>query len=36
MTIPTVTEQRLPLEPVAREPFIATLERPVPAQPPRR
>jgi hypothetical protein len=36
MTIPTVTEQRLPLEPVARDPFIATLERPAPAQTPRR
>jgi hypothetical protein len=36
MTIPTVTEQHLPLEPVSRDPFIVTLERPVPAQPPRR
>jgi hypothetical protein len=34
MTSPTVTEQRLPLEPVARDTFIAALERP--AQPPRR
>jgi hypothetical protein len=36
MTIPTVTEQRLPLEPVARDPFIVALERPAPAPQPRR
>jgi hypothetical protein len=35
MIIPTVTEQRLSLEPVARDPFIATLERPAPAPRPR-
>jgi hypothetical protein len=34
MTIPTVTEQRPVLEPVGRDPFIATLEPPVP-RPPR-
>ena len=32
MTMPTVTEQHRALEPVARDPFIATLDRQ--AQPP--
>jgi hypothetical protein len=32
MTMPTVTEQHLALEPVGRDPFIATLDRQ--AQPP--
>jgi hypothetical protein len=37
MTIPTVTEQHLPLERVERDPFIAALEqRPVPAPRPAR
>jgi hypothetical protein len=36
MMSPKVTEQKRPLEPVERDPFIAALERPAPKLPPRR
>jgi hypothetical protein len=33
MTVPIVTEQRLPLEPLTHDPFLDSLEDPAPPEP---